>query len=45
MTVPDLFQTICTRSARSTPARRTLSGIGRPIKIVDGGEPVKELLG
>ena len=43
VTVPDLFQTICT-SLVIDPAKENLSGIGRPIKIVDGGEPVKELL-
>ncbi len=43
VTVPDLFQTICT-SLAIDPAKENLSGIGRPIKIVDGGEPVKELL-
>jgi uncharacterized protein (DUF1501 family) len=43
VTVPDLFQTICT-SLAIDPAKENISGIGRPIKIVDGGEPVKELL-
>jgi uncharacterized protein (DUF1501 family) len=43
VTVPDLFQTICT-SLAIDPAKENMSGIGRPIKIVDGGEPVKELL-
>jgi hypothetical protein len=44
VTVPDLFQTIF--AALSIDGEKeNLSGAGRPIKIVDGGEPVKELFG
>jgi hypothetical protein len=42
--VQDLFQTVCAALAIDADKENT-SGIGRPIKIVDGGEAVKELLG
>ncbi len=40
--VNDLFQSFC-HSLSINPAKETLSNIGRPIKIVDGGKPVNEL--
>jgi hypothetical protein len=42
--VQDLFRTVCAALAIDADKENT-SGIGRPIKIVDGGEAVKELLG
>lgn len=42
VTVPDLFQTFC-KSLNINAGVENMSGIGRPIKIVDGGEPVSEL--
>jgi uncharacterized protein (DUF1501 family) len=44
VTVPDLFQTICA-ALKIDGDKENQSGVGRPIKIVDGGEPVRELLG
>ena len=44
VTVPDLFSTVCT-ALKVNPRHENLSPLGRPLKIVDGGEPVKELLG
>jgi len=44
VTVADFFQTIC-HSLKIDAAKENMSGIGRPIKIVDGGEPVRELFG
>ena len=42
VTVPDLFCTFC--QALGINARReTITPIGRPIRIVDGGQPVREL--
>jgi uncharacterized protein (DUF1501 family) len=44
VTVNDLFRTIC--HALSIDAdKENMSSIGRPIKIVDGGEVVKEVFG
>jgi uncharacterized protein (DUF1501 family) len=40
--VTDLFQTFC-KSLKIEPSNENMSSIGRPIKIVDGGEPVNEL--
>jgi hypothetical protein len=40
--VTDLFQTFC-RSLKIDAQHENMSPIGRPIKIVDGGEPVDEL--
>ena len=42
--VNDLFQSFC-RSLSIKPEKETMSSIGRPIKIVDGGKPVNELFG
>jgi uncharacterized protein (DUF1501 family) len=44
VTVPDLFQTICA-ALKIDGDKENQSGVGRPIKIVDGGEPVRELMG
>jgi len=40
--VPDLFCTFC-HALHINPRKENQSDIGRPIKIVDGGQPVKEL--
>jgi hypothetical protein len=40
--VTDLFQTFC-HALKIKADKENMSGIGRPIKIVDGGAPVKEL--
>jgi hypothetical protein len=40
--VADLFCTFC-HALKINPRKENLSPVGRPIKIVDGGEPVKEL--
>jgi hypothetical protein len=42
VTVADLFCTFC-QALKINPHKENLSGVGRPIKIVDGGEAVKEL--
>ncbi|MBX9790235.1 MAG: DUF1501 domain-containing protein [Pirellulales bacterium] len=42
--VTDFFQTLC-RSLEIDPAKENMTPIGRPIKIVDGGQPVSELFG
>ena len=42
--VADLFRTIC-HSLQIDANRENMSSIGRPIKIVDGGEVVKEVFG
>lgn len=42
VSVPDLFCTFC-QSLGIDPRKQNMSGLGRPIKIVDGGSPVKEL--
>ena len=42
--VTDLFQTFC-QSLKIDATIENMSPIGRPIKIVDGGEPVTELFG
>jgi uncharacterized protein (DUF1501 family) len=42
VTVPDLFCTFC-QALGINPRRETITPIGRPIRIVDGGEPVREL--
>lgn len=44
VTVPDLFQTFC-KSLAIDPSVENMSSIGRPIKLVDGGQPVAELFG
>jgi hypothetical protein len=42
VTVPDLFCTFC-HALGINPRREHLSPLGRPIRIVDGGQPVREL--
>jgi len=42
VTVNDLFATFC-QAMQINPKKENMSSIGRPIKIVDGGEVVKEL--
>jgi hypothetical protein len=42
--VNDLLKTICT-GLKVDPTHENMSSIGRPIKIVDGGEVVKEVFG
>ena len=44
VTVPDLLASIC-HSLKVDPAKEMMSPIGRPIKIVDGGKPVRALFG
>lgn len=44
VTVPDLFCTLC-QALKINPRKENMSSIGRPIKIVDGGQPVQELFG
>ena len=40
--VTDLFCTFC-QALKINPRKENMSPVGRPIKIVDGGAPVKEL--
>ncbi|MDX1947331.1 MAG: DUF1501 domain-containing protein [Pirellulaceae bacterium] len=42
--VTDFFQTLC-HALSIDPTKENMSSIGRPIKIVDGGEVVKEVFG
>jgi hypothetical protein len=42
--VPDLLQTVC-HSLKIDSKKENTSPLGRPMKIVDGGERVKELFG
>ena len=42
VTVPDLFSSFC-RSLAVDPTHENISPLGRPLKIVDGGEVVEEL--
>lgn len=44
VTVNDLFRTVC-HSLTINADKENMSSIGRPIKIVDGGEVVKEVFG
>ncbi len=44
VSVPDLFQTFC-HALSIDPKSENIASNGRPIKIVDGGAPVKELFG
>lgn len=44
VTAADLFCTIC-KSLHVDPTKENLSPIGRPLKIVDGGQPVAKLFG
>ena len=42
VTVPDLFSSIC-KALVVDPKKENFSPIGRPIRIVDGGEVVSEM--
>ena len=42
--VHDLFQTVC-KTLKIDPTKENMSPVGRPIKIVDGGKPIGELVG
>jgi hypothetical protein len=44
VTVPDLFTSIC-KSLQVDPRKENMSPIGRPLKIVDGGQVVEKLFG
>jgi hypothetical protein len=44
ITVPDLFTSIC-KSLHVDPAKENISPLGRPMKIVDGGNPIAQLFG
>src|SRR5688572_1136686 len=44
VTVHDLFQTFC-KSLAIDASKENMSSIGRPLKVVDGGQPVSELFG
>ena len=44
VTVPDLFSTFC-QALGIDPAVETIAPSGRPVRLVDGGEPVQELFG
>lgn len=44
VTVPDLFSTFC-HAMGIDPAVENLAPSGRPVRLVDGGEPVRELFG
>ncbi|MFO0867346.1 MAG: DUF1501 domain-containing protein [Pirellulales bacterium] len=44
VTVPDLFRSFC-HSLQISPDKENMSSIGRPIKIVDGGEVIPGLFG
>jgi hypothetical protein len=42
VTVADLFCTFC-HALKIDPRKENQATLGRPIKVVDGGNPVKEL--
>jgi hypothetical protein len=42
VTVPDLFSSIC-KCLHVDPAIENISPLGRPMKIVDGGQPIAQL--
>jgi|HubBroStandDraft_2_1064218.scaffolds.fasta_scaffold37412_1 hypothetical protein len=42
VTIPDLFCSVC-KSLEINPRVESISPLGRPLKIVDGGKPVGEL--
>jgi Protein of unknown function (DUF1501) len=44
VTVSDLLATLC-HALKVDPTKETMTPIGRPIKIVDGGKPVSALFG
>jgi hypothetical protein len=42
VTVPDLFCSFY-HALKINPRKENLSSVGRPVKLVDGGKPVREL--
>ena len=44
VTIPDLFCSVC-KSLDVNPRIESISPLGRPLKIVNGGKPVTELFG
>jgi hypothetical protein len=42
VTIPDLFCTFY-KSLGINPRKELMSGVGRPVKIIEGGQPVEEL--
>jgi hypothetical protein len=40
--VPDLFTTFC-EVLKINPRKENIGPLDRPVKIVDGGQPIKEL--
>jgi hypothetical protein len=42
VTVPDLMASLC-HALKVDPTKETMTDVGRPIKVVDGGKVVKEL--
>jgi hypothetical protein len=42
VSVPDLLASLC-HSLKVDPTKEAMTPVGRPIKVVDGGKPVKEL--
>jgi uncharacterized protein (DUF1501 family) len=42
VTVPDLFCSFY-RALKINPRKENMSSVGRPVKLVDGGQPVREL--
>jgi uncharacterized protein (DUF1501 family) len=42
VTVPDLLASIC-HALKVDPNKEAMTPVGRPIKVVDGGKPVREL--
>ncbi len=42
--VPDLLASFC-HALKVDPTKEAMTPIGRPIKVVDGGKPVRELFG
>ncbi len=44
VTIPDLFQTMC-KALAIDPTVEHITNTGRPIKIVEGGKPLHELVG
>jgi hypothetical protein len=44
VTIPDLFCSVC-KSLNVNPRIESISPLGRPLKIVDGGKPIGELFG
>lgn len=44
VTIPDLFCSVC-KSLNVNPRIESISPLGRPLKIVDGGKPVDQMFG